>query len=344
MCVCCLLVWLFFALSIDARGALPAGVTRTSMPDFVRLTQEAAVREVPSVAANRHLRVLPTSDSNTLARHGRCAVVGSSAILLNASHGAAIDAADMVVRFNWPPVRGFERDVGSRTTHMLVGHRSLLKSTKGATSFLDFAPDTHVFFRLQAPDFAELLDSTLDILDQQMSRARVRRRGANPISLFSPLFERTASHVLHTFSVTHVGAAQSLTVFGEPFKPTTGFRGLLLALLTCEHVDVYGFGAHARFGNGHYFDAVPATVLENPGHNYSIEHDWMFALSDREPDDVRRERCRLLFSAPVLPEVHCATMHVHVENAVPFEPVEPEGVQTQRKELIAKHRKERARD
>jgi hypothetical protein len=334
----CLVVFLWLVLS---TGRPERGIARTTMADFVRLTQEAAVDEVPSVATNRRLgRVLPTSASNSLERYGRCAVVGSSAILLNASHGAAIDAADMVVRFNWPPVRHFERDVGSKTTHMLVGHRHLLKSTKGDTSFLDFDARVHIFFRIQAPDYADLLDSTLDILDEQMSRAHVRRRGANPISLFSPLFERTASHVLHTFSVAHVGATQSLTVFGEPFKPTTGFRGLLLALLTCDHVDVYGFGAHERFGNGHYFDAVPNTVLENPGHNYSIEHEWMFALSDRTPDDMRRERCRLLFSAPVLPEIRCASLHVHMENAVPYEPVEPEGVLTQRQKLIAKHRQE----
>jgi hypothetical protein len=88
---------------------------------------------VPSLPENHHLRVLPTSASNSLKQYNRCAVVGSSAILLSevnkrqqhqrhfmflndfiqdSSHGASIDAADMVMRFNWPPLRGFERDVG----------------------------------------------------------------------------------------------------------------------------------------------------------------------------------------------------------------------------------------
>jgi hypothetical protein len=169
-----------------------------------------------------------------------------------------------------------------------------------------------------------------------MSRSKVRKRGRNPISIFSPLYERTTGHVLHTFSVSHVGAAESMTVFGEPFKPTSGFRGMLMAMLTCKHVDIYGFGAHAQYGNGHYFDAVARTVLENPGHNYSIEHDFMFAFADSQPEQVRRERCHALFNAPVLPPVECGTLHMHMENAIPYEPVEPVDVETQRKQLIQK--------
>lgn len=174
----------------------------------------------------------------------------------------------------------------------------------------------------------------------QMSRAKVRKRGRNPISIFSPLFERTSGHVLHTFSIGHVGAAESMTLFGEPFKPTSGFRGMLMSMLSCKHVDMYGFGAHEKYGNGHYFDAVARSVLENPGHNYSIEHDFMFAFSDTQPEHVRRERCHALFNAPVLPPIECGTLHMHMENAIPYEPVEPADVETQRKQLIQKHMEE----
>lgn len=68
---------LSFALAVTHHGE------RASLADFVRLTQEAAREEVPSLPENHHLRVLPTSASNSLKRYNRCAVVGSSAILLS---------------------------------------------------------------------------------------------------------------------------------------------------------------------------------------------------------------------------------------------------------------------
>lgn len=57
---------------------------RSNLADLVRLTQEAALEEVPTLPSNHHLRaVLPTSAENSLKSYNRCAVVGSSAILLS---------------------------------------------------------------------------------------------------------------------------------------------------------------------------------------------------------------------------------------------------------------------
>lgn len=79
-------------------------------------------------------------------------------VFLDSSHGARIDAADMVMRFNWPPLRGFEKDVGRRTDFMVVGHRHTMKSMKGPTDFLDFDPSTHIIFRIQVSDVRSFHD------------------------------------------------------------------------------------------------------------------------------------------------------------------------------------------
>mmetsp|Transcript_29004 Transcript_29004/g.81691 ORF Transcript_29004/g.81691 Transcript_29004/m.81691 type:complete len:447 (+) Transcript_29004:194-1534(+) len=50
----------------------------------------------------------------------KCAVVGSSGILHHFQFGEEIDDHDMVLRFNSAPTRGFEKLVGSKTTHRIT--------------------------------------------------------------------------------------------------------------------------------------------------------------------------------------------------------------------------------
>ena len=52
--------------------------------------------------------------------HDTCAVVGSSGNLLNYEFGAEIDAHDIVFRINLPPMKGYEKYVGSRKGDVLV--------------------------------------------------------------------------------------------------------------------------------------------------------------------------------------------------------------------------------
>ncbi|XP_041465066.1 alpha-N-acetylgalactosaminide alpha-2,6-sialyltransferase 3-like [Lytechinus variegatus] len=57
-----------------------------------------------------------------------CAVVSSSGHLLNTSSGSEIDATECVFRMNNAPVRGFENDVGTRTTLRSIAHVNLVRS------------------------------------------------------------------------------------------------------------------------------------------------------------------------------------------------------------------------
>lgn len=50
-----------------------------------------------------------------------CAVIFSSSKMLERKHGKEIDSYDCVLRFNYAPVRGFEKYVGSKTTHRILG-------------------------------------------------------------------------------------------------------------------------------------------------------------------------------------------------------------------------------
>uniref|UniRef100_A0A8C4Q843 Uncharacterized protein n=1 Tax=Eptatretus burgeri TaxID=7764 RepID=A0A8C4Q843_EPTBU len=62
----------------------------------------------------------------------RCAVVGNSHILRGSGFGRTIDCHDYVFRMNRAPVRGFERDVGSTTTHYFIYPESTTSVIQGS--------------------------------------------------------------------------------------------------------------------------------------------------------------------------------------------------------------------
>lgn len=62
------------------------------------------------------VQVIPEQDEIGSTKLGKCAVVGNSGGLLHSGHGEEIDAHDAVIRFNGAPTKGYEADVGAKTT------------------------------------------------------------------------------------------------------------------------------------------------------------------------------------------------------------------------------------
>ena len=157
---------------------------------------------------------------------GRCAVVGSSGLLLAGEpRGSEIDSYDTVLRLNAAPTTGFERRVGSFTSARLVN-----------------APQSGMW-RTAA---------RAGQLPPPITEGEVLLLAASATSWQAVATE----HRLRVLSLNHTFRKQCLLplVFSESDRsaharvhhnkltPTFGFEAVLHALHSCDSVDVYGFG------------------------------------------------------------------------------------------------------
>uniref|UniRef100_A0A3Q3AI56 CMP-N-acetylneuraminate-beta-galactosamide-alpha-2,3-sialyltransferase 1 n=1 Tax=Kryptolebias marmoratus TaxID=37003 RepID=A0A3Q3AI56_KRYMA len=78
-------------------------------------TYKAAVKELFEIFPAEPDYEKPSSD-----RCRTCSVVGNSANLLKSHYGPLIDSQDIVIRINYGKVKGYEEDVGSKTTHRVM--------------------------------------------------------------------------------------------------------------------------------------------------------------------------------------------------------------------------------
>ncbi|KAJ8028593.1 Alpha-N-acetylgalactosaminide alpha-2,6-sialyltransferase 3 [Holothuria leucospilota] len=163
---------------------------------------------------------------------GSCAVVSSSGQLLGKNAGREIDAHDCVIRMNDAPVKGFESDVGHRTSIRVVGHTNIKKS---------FGVDED----LQKQLFADPASRTERVVIHFFQRTEFDGVGEfDSIKELAMKYPRTKFDYFTTEKMkfserlflqeTGISRAQARTWF------STGWFAMLYAIDTCESVDMYG--------------------------------------------------------------------------------------------------------
>uniref|UniRef100_A0A668SWA4 ST3 beta-galactoside alpha-2,3-sialyltransferase 1 n=1 Tax=Oreochromis aureus TaxID=47969 RepID=A0A668SWA4_OREAU len=125
-----------------------------------------------------------------------CAVVGNSGNLRGSHYGPLIDFHNIVIRINRGHTKGYETDVGTKTTHRVMYPESAKHG---------YCLDFKIF------QFKAISDS-------------------------------------------------------KGYYPSTGFLAVVLSLLMCDEVSVFGFGADSEGNWSHYFEILRNKKLKTGAH------------------------------------------------------------------------------
>uniref|UniRef100_A0A3Q2UNN0 CMP-N-acetylneuraminate-beta-galactosamide-alpha-2,3-sialyltransferase 1 n=1 Tax=Fundulus heteroclitus TaxID=8078 RepID=A0A3Q2UNN0_FUNHE len=182
------------------------------------------------------------------ARCRTCAVVGNSVNLKGSSYGRLIDYQDIVIRMNFAPVKGYEKDVGTKTTYRVMYPESAM----------DLDNSTHlVLFPFKIQD----LDWLIKAFTTGFSGSTALNKVINPAFM-------KYSH--------------KVWLEGKGTYPSTGFMTLILALHVCDEVHVFGYGADSDGNWSHYFEVLTNKNLKTGPHPGNHEYNILQQLANEK--------------------------------------------------------------
>ncbi|XP_016369549.1 CMP-N-acetylneuraminate-beta-galactosamide-alpha-2,3-sialyltransferase 4-like isoform X1 [Sinocyclocheilus rhinocerous] len=206
-----------------------------------------------------------------------CAVIGNGFSIKNSSLGEIINKYDVVIRLNDAPVRGYEEDVGNKTTLRLFYPESASYNPG-----IHNDPDTLLaLVPFKQQDLRWLKEILYD-------EKRVRKGfwkpppqiwlgGASQIRVLDPYFLRlTASKLLQIPLQPH--RQQKLV------HPTSGILAVFVALNYCDVVHVAGFGYPESRNQKqpiHYYGKETMKSMKNSYHDLNQEALMLKRLEDQ---------------------------------------------------------------
>uniref|UniRef100_A0A8C1T6V1 Alpha-N-acetylgalactosaminide alpha-2,6-sialyltransferase 6 n=1 Tax=Cyprinus carpio TaxID=7962 RepID=A0A8C1T6V1_CYPCA len=157
-----------------------------------------------------------------------CALVTSSGHMTGSGRGVEIDRKKCVIRMNDAPTRGYQKDVGQRTTLRVVAHSSVQRVLRNRHELLNSSQNT--FFIFWGPgnhmrqDGKGLVYNNLRLLKQMMPKLQVYVISGLKMLHFDELFKKET---------------------GKDRKKSnswlsTGWFTMAIALEICDRINVYG--------------------------------------------------------------------------------------------------------
>ncbi|XP_022087682.1 alpha-N-acetyl-neuraminyl-2,3-beta-galactosyl-1,3-N-acetyl-galactosaminide alpha-2,6-sialyltransferase-like [Acanthaster planci] len=201
-----------------------------------------------------------------------CALVTSSGQLLGRRAGKAIDAAECVIRMNDAPTRGFEADVGGRTTVRVVGHTNFRPTFQNKPSN-------------QKTHFMHERTKSENIVIAWLYTTNVYKNPAYRLILNYSQLYKNVTFYMHTLAMmrynnevfhneTGITRTQAKTWL------TTGWHTMLLALDMCDDLIVYGM-VYGDYCMEHPNDSTPYHYYGNSGNRTRTECGYYMKSEER---------------------------------------------------------------
>ncbi|XP_037133792.1 alpha-N-acetylgalactosaminide alpha-2,6-sialyltransferase 1-like isoform X2 [Syngnathus acus] len=211
-----------------------------------------------------------------------CAVVGNGGILNDSKKGKEIDAHDYVFRMNGAVTKGYEDDVGNKTSvyvhtaHSITTSLNLFKKY-GYKSVPHDEGIKYVLIPEGMRDF-QWLGGLLRGEKVQLGPYRKKW----PRTYYMGQYNETRFYVLHQDFLRYVRNRFLKSPLLNKrswriFRPTNGAFTIFLALHTCDTVDAYGFMTrdYAKYSNYYFQRNVKSHVTFFANHDYKLEmRNW----------------------------------------------------------------------
>ncbi|CAH1258783.1 ST8SIA2 [Branchiostoma lanceolatum] len=197
----------------------------------------------------------------SIGHYNTCAVVGNSGVLLGSRCGAEIDSMDYVIRMDLPVLRGFEKDVGGRTSLTLLNLKTVNRM---------------------------LLSSQLKNRSQDVYKSRLEDAQGS-VLLAYPLIRPKITKALQVYKLPFkvltvadglkhniIPIAAALSKKKMAAAPTTGLVSVVMMTTFCDRSYMYGFFPFMEDANNqsipyHYY---PDDKLHIPfGTGFDDKHD-----------------------------------------------------------------------
>lgn len=222
-----------------------------------------------------------------------CAVVGNSGILAGRGLGPEVDRHDVVIRFNFAPVSGYEDDVGTRTGVRIFYNWETLHSTAALLN-----PDAHasesdlagLWLLRMMPNGERFLASIADP-DAGLASGF---DAAQSVAAMSPSYY---SYVASRWTTPRGGKlpagvpplefyrSRNALAAADGHRPTTGLLGIVAALWLCDKgpVTLYGFNTQAANKRASDPSLARGTVRQQGVDSESPRRYYYFATDNEAP-------------------------------------------------------------
>ncbi|XP_075937690.1 alpha-N-acetylgalactosaminide alpha-2,6-sialyltransferase 2 isoform X3 [Anarhichas minor] len=209
----------------------------------------------------------------------RCAAVGNGGILKDSKKGKEIDGHHYVFRTNGAIIKGFEQDVGSRTTHYTFSTNTLMNSMRSyAGAGYRGPPQSKETRYVFLPDH----DRDYLLMKAAATHSQVERgpeRAKDPSRYFGEDVSAEKLKMYHPDFIRYLRnrflrSSALKTKYKNIYRPSTGAVMLLAALHTCDQVSAYGFMTpDYRNYSDHYYDSNYHPV------GFFINHDLRMEMT-----------------------------------------------------------------